>query len=91
MSATGTTNKNCMLGNDRFNRQIEALAGRRASPARRGPQARELFRQSRLVQRCVQTLWGFESDPKDPLMLKQAAQHVIQLARRGYGIGSIEK
>jgi hypothetical protein len=26
--------------------------------------AREFFRQSRLVQRCVQTLWGFESDPK---------------------------
>jgi hypothetical protein len=33
-----TTNKNWVLGNERFKRQIEELAGRRASPARRGPQ-----------------------------------------------------
>jgi hypothetical protein len=33
-----TTNKNLALGNERFKRQIEELAGRRASPARRGPQ-----------------------------------------------------
>jgi hypothetical protein len=33
-----TANKNRVLGNERFKRQIEELAGRRASPARRGPQ-----------------------------------------------------
>src|ERR1039458_7866631 len=33
-----TTNKNWVLGNERFKRKIEELAGRRASPARRGPQ-----------------------------------------------------
>jgi len=34
-----TTNKNWVLGNERFKQQIEELAGRRASPARRGPQS----------------------------------------------------
>ena len=33
-----TTNKNWVLGNERFKRQIEELTGRRVSPARRGSQ-----------------------------------------------------
>ena len=32
------TNKNWVLGNEHFKRQIEELAGRHASPARRGSQ-----------------------------------------------------
>ena len=37
-----TTNKNWVLGSERFKRRIEELAGRRASPAQLGPRPANL-------------------------------------------------